>query len=345
MEQLTDKVLMITPFDKSQRGNSLTTARLQVGLTGRGFHIDRISLEDTNWQEQLQYAAADSKYAMVHGFHALHFGQVLQVIPEILKLPLILTATGTDLHYDLLGTKQTVVLNTMQAVQKIVVFNDDFHSNLQASYPEFSDKLVTIPQGIFLETGTVKTRKELGLSPDDIVFLLPSGLRAVKNIELAIDSLEIVHREYPRLRLLIIGTAIEEHYSRRIINRIHKLSWITYLGEIPHADMKSILALGDVVINTSHYEGQPQGVLEAMSLGKPCILTAVPGNLNLIKTGIEGIYVDGEAELISASKMLINDPVQRKKMGQNACKLAETSFSLKHELDAYSRIYNLFLKQ
>jgi glycosyltransferase involved in cell wall biosynthesis len=174
---------------------------------------------------------------------------------------------------------------------------------------------------------------------------LPSGLRSVKNIKLALDSLATVHEEFPEVRLLIMGTAIDDEYSGQIKDRIRDLSWAIYLGEIPHADMMSILDLGDIVINTSLCEGQPQGALEAMSLGKPCILTAVPGNLNIFEPGVEGFYVDNQEELIRAAKVLIKDPVQRSKMGQRAAKLIESSFTLRQELDAYSRIYNQYLKE
>ncbi len=346
MGLLNHSILLITPFHRSQRGNSQTTARLQVFLSARGFSIDRLSLEDNNWQERLQHDLDESKYALIHGFHALHFGQVIQAIPQIKKLPLLLTTTGTDIHYDMLGEKQDIVMEAMQAVNKIVVFNEEFHEDLRTKYPEFNDKLVTIPQGVFLETSPIKTRRELGLSPDDIVFLLPSGLRSVKNIELAINALSTVQQNHPELHLLIIGVSIEEPYSHKITDRIKGLSWITYLGEIPHAEMRSILSLGDVVINTSFSEGQPQGALEAMSLGKPCILTAVPGNLNIINPGIEGFYVYDEAELVNAAKYLLKDPTQRLALGKNAQQLVETRFSLEREIDAYSQIYNhCFLKE
>ncbi|PKM75984.1 MAG: hypothetical protein CVU90_14870 [Firmicutes bacterium HGW-Firmicutes-15] len=148
---------------------------------------------------------------------------------------------------------------------------------------------------------------------------------------------------HPRLRLLIIGAAIDGLYSRHILDRIRYLNWINYLGEIPHAQMQSLLLTGDVVLNTSTSEGQPQGALEAMSLGKPCILSAVPGNLKLIEEGIEGFYVQGEADLISAANTLINDPARRAAMGKNAQNLVKTSFSLEREIDAYSTIYNNLL--
>jgi glycosyltransferase involved in cell wall biosynthesis len=331
---------MITPFEKSQRGNSLTTARLQNNLTDRGFRIDRLSLEGADWQDRLQDALANTSYTLVHGFHALHFAQVLEAIPEIRRLPLLLTTTGTDIHYDLQGSGRNMVLCVMQAVQNIVLFNEDFRRDLEARYPELHDKLITIPQGVYLERGSLKTREELGLAPDDVVFLLPSGIRTVKNIGLAIDSLSKLHREYSNLRLLIMGAAIEKQYSRQIFDRINDLSWVTYLGEIPHAEMSGIFSLGDVVLNTSHSEGQPQGALEAMSLGKPCILTAVPGNLNLIEAGREGFYINGEAQLVAAAESLINDPVRREAMGRQAQNLIAARFTLEQELVAYTRLYN-----
>lgn len=333
------RILMITPFVRVQRGNSLTSARIRSGLTELGWQIDLLSLENPEWEDQLHYVLCNNEYSLIHGFHARHFGHVINLQPVLQKLPLILTTTGTDINFDLAGAQRTVILNAMQAVQKIVLFNDDFRNNLSSAFPEFREKMFTIPQGVSLETGVTKTRQDLGISPDEFIFLLPSGLRAIKNIELAIDSLAILHSSYPKIRLLIIGAPIDEQYSNAIINRTLTLPWITYLGEIPHNQMANILNLGDVVLNTSHSEGQPQAALEAMSLGKPCILTAVPGNINLIQSGKEGFYINNEEDLIHASRILLDSPVLRKEMGHNASQLVKTRFNLAREIDAYSRLY------
>jgi len=339
MQKHNVKILMITPFAKVQRGNSLTATRIKTGLIDRGFAIDLLSLEDHNWREQLQLALRQSAYSLVHGFHALHFGQVLQSEPAIRELPVVLTTTGTDIYYDLWGVQKNIVVEAMQAVQKIVLFNDDFHHILLTAFPEFQNKMTTIPQGVYLEKGIVKTRQEFGFLSDEFIFVLPSGLRPVKNIELAIDALTLLHQEHSVIRLLIIGAVIDKQYSYSIINRIRDLPWITYLGEIPHDQMASTLTLGDVVLNTSHSEGQPQAVLEAMSLGKPCILTAVPGNLNLIQEGREGFYVKNREDLLLAAQTMVNSPALREEMGLSARQLIETRFTLPQELDAYSRLY------
>ena len=339
MDPAIVKVLMITPFTSAQRGNSLTTARLQRFLNRRGFQIDRISLENRHWPELVAQALAQTRYNLIHGFHALHFGRVLATVPSLRRLPMILTTTGTDIHYDLVGPQQELVLEAMRAVQKIVVFNEDFRRDLQTRYPEWGDKIVTIPQGVFLETNVLKNRGELGLAPEDFVFLLPSGLRPVKNIELAIEAMTEVHRAYPRLRLLIIGPVIDAEYGLPLLEKMRGLDWIIYLGEVPHQEMDGLLALGDVVLNTSHSEGQPQAALEAMSLGKPCILTAVSGNLNLMDPGKQGYYVRNRQELVAAALDLLTQPALCAEMGHNARRLVETRFGLSEELEAYSRLY------
>jgi glycosyltransferase involved in cell wall biosynthesis len=177
------------------------------------------------------------------------------------------------------------------------------------------------------------------LSAEDFVCILPSGLRPVKNIDLALDGLEIVHDKFPRLRLLLVGTPIDHRYTAHIRRRLSQLKWARYLGEVPHGKMAGVLQLADIVLNTSLAEGQPQGALEAMSLGKPCILTAVPGNLGIIKEGYHGYYVDSAFALAEAAGKLVQDPFLKETLGEAARQLVEEKYSAASELDAYSGLY------
>ncbi|MEN6348908.1 MAG: glycosyltransferase [Syntrophomonas sp.] len=332
-------IIIVTPFHKRQRGNSISSSRLQRGLTGKGFKVKLISLEEDNWLSQLQLTVAGGEYDVIHAFHALHLAMILKALPEIREMPLVLTTTGTDINYDLKGAGQDAVLSAFKAVQGIVVFNEYFCEVIKEYFPGAEEKLVTIPQGVALEKKTGKSRSKTGSFENEIVFLLPSGLRPVKNINLAIDALQKVRQKCPAIRLLIMGAAIDDRYSQDITERIAGLDWISYLGEIPHEEMGSWLQVGDVVINSSLSEGQPQGALEAMSLGKPCILTAVPGNLGIIQSGVEGFYVKNEVEMAEAAERLIRDDMLREEMRQAARKLVESRFTAEGELEAYQRLY------
>ncbi len=332
-------VLLLTPFHRSQRGNSLTSERIQSGLIKMGIPIDLISLEDENWEKILQEVLENKKYSIVHGFHGLHFARVLQKIPELHRLPLVLTMTGTDINFDLTGSDRDLVLNSMRAVQRIIVFNKQFARGISSFYPEFQDKLLAIPQGVQLEDAPAISRQDLGSRDEDFVFLLPSGLRAVKNIDLAFDVLEALWPKFNNLRLWIMGASIEENYSKSIVQRIKFLPWASYWGEIPHSRVKSYYQLADVVLNTSLAEGQPQAALEAMSLSIPAILTAVPGNLGIIEHAVQGFYAGNQEELMEAARKLLQDDNLKKTMGVAAQDLVKANFLPEAEFNSHAALY------
>lgn len=334
---------MITPFRQTQRGNSITAARIRSGLTDCGYDISLLSLDEDRWQEHLGTSLAKSEYGLLHGFHAWHLGRVLRSLPLAAELPIILTTTGTDIHLDLRNDRRSTVLAAMQAAAKIVVFHDSFKPLVTREYPPAADKIVTIPQAVSIAETLPDKRSKWGFGADEIIFFLPSGLRPVKNISLAIDALSQLHPQYPQLRLAIIGADLDTNYSRPLLARIRTLPWISYLGEIPHEEIGSLLALGDVVLNTSLAEGQPQAVLEAMSLGLPCIMTAVPGNLDLITDGLEGFYAQGEPDLCQAAQKLLDDTALRRQMGDMARQLIASRYAPYKEIDAYHRLYHQIL--
>lgn len=337
-------ILMITPFHQSSRGNTLTSERLINGLCSRGWNMDLLSLESDDWQQILSRAINQKRYCMIHALNITHFSRVLSAFPDVADVPLLLTTTGTDINYDMQINPRSEVEKTLDAVQYIVVFNDYFRNIFVQFYPRHVAKLITIPQGVSLNRKKGPGRTELGLREDDFVFLLPSGLRPVKNLELAVDALEAMQTEFPNIRLLILGAVIDRAYSDFIQSRIKNLPWVMYPGEFPHDQMYSMMSVADVVLNTSYSEGQPQAALEAMSLGKPCLLTAVPGNLNIIEDGREGYYVRDQADIICSARNLIINHELRYRMGENARSLVNQKYSVKKELDAYERLYKIMAK-
>lgn len=333
------KILMITPYYRQQRGNSLTSSRLKCGLESRGFSIDLVSLEENQALSELESRLKTCEYSLAHVFHAGHLATVLDKIPDLHNLPLILTTTGTDINIDMQGNEKNRLNKAFQAADRIVVFHEDFCRLIGGIYPELKSKLTVIPQGISLPEGAAPDLGSYGLTEDNFIFLLPSGLRPVKNITLAIDALTKIQPEYPELRLLIAGADLNPEYSRAIKQRISHLAWVKYIGEVPHEQIGGLMKLAHVVLNSSHAEGQPQAVLEAMSLAKPCIMTAVPGNLHIIGHGREGFYITNEEDFAEAARVLITNPELCQEMGQAAQQLVEKDFSLTRELDAYTALY------
>ena len=333
------RVLLITPFHELNRGNAVTAARIRGGLAALGWSLDFCSLAARQSRELLAQWANSAAGGLVHGFHALYTGQALAEFPGLRRYPLLLTMTGTDLHRLEDGKDPAALTPVLDLAAALVVFNAAYLSLLNDLKPAWGVKTTVIPQGVALPEGRALTRAELGLADDELVFILPSGLRAIKNIDMAVDAFNLVSATRSKAKLLIAGPILEPAYAEPLLKRCAANPQIKYLGAIAHIDMKPLLRLCDVVLNCSRAEGQPQAALEAMSLGKPGLLTAVPGNLGLIEDYREGIYVQDAAALARAMAFCLHQPEKRQAMGLAAQALVAQRFTAEREINLYDQLY------
>jgi glycosyltransferase involved in cell wall biosynthesis len=84
------------------------------------------------------------------------------------------------------------------------------------------------------------------------------------------------------------------------------------------------------VVNPADVEGLPIALLEAMSLGKPVVATAVGGVPDVIEDGVEGLLVapaDPEA-LATGVDRLLGEPDLRHRLGE----AARTAVASRHGL-------------
>lgn len=69
---------------------------------------------------------------------------------------------------------------------------------------------------------------------------------------------------------------------------------------LERAEAMSILQTCYIYVSSSRYEGLPYSIIEALSLAKPCVVTKVDGNIDLIENGYNGYLVDlGDAKSLA----------------------------------------------
>ncbi|MDC3417981.1 glycosyltransferase family 4 protein [Aquibacillus salsiterrae] len=303
-------VLLVTPNFHQARGNTITVKRISDGLNNLGIHTEIISM--TEETEYTSIPDAD----IVHGFHAYTFYQFLQQLDEKPK-SYVITMTGTDLNHFLFNERtREDVLQCLKDADAVHVFNNEAKQIVLKEIPEVADKLFMLPQGLstFKPVDTL-FKKEV----DTFLFILPAGIRKIKNVPFAISSLAKLHKENPRIRLWLVGPILEEDEGTKVQHLVDANSdWVTYLGQVPHEQMGALYSLADCILNTSISEGQSSAILEAMQYGLPVLVSDNEGNKDIVKNLETGFIYHSEDQFLDYANQIMNNIRLRQVICANA---------------------------
>ena len=109
-----------------------------------------------------------------------------------------------------------------------------------------------------------------------------------------------------------------------------------------HLQEAAAFAAPCVVGSDGNRDGLPTVLLEAMALGVPCISTDVTGIPEVIKHNESGIIVPQKnAHALSlALERLLNQPQERTRLAQQARRLIESAFDIKHNSVALRSVFD-----
>ena len=109
-----------------------------------------------------------------------------------------------------------------------------------------------------------------------------------------IEGFAQAYKKHANIRLLIVGDGPERKNLETLIAKLKLEGVVTLTGFIPSP--KDYINLLDVFLLTSLSEGTSMTLLEAMSAGKPSIVTNVGGNPELINDRTLGLVIEQTAD-------------------------------------------------
>lgn len=179
------------------------------------------------------------------------------------------------------------------------------------------------PELLEVQAEAAKIRK-----PDTFTFVFVGRLVRDKGINELIAAFERLKKEYPNIRLLLVGRQEPEldPLKPETIAKINNNKCIEAVGQ--QSDVRPWLAASDVFVFPSYREGFPNVVIEAGAMGLPSIVTDINGSREIIIEGKNGSIIqprDAEA-IYYAMKCMITKPDKAKKMGTNARPLISSRF-------------------
>lgn len=116
---------------------------------------------------------------------------------------------------------------------------------------------------------------------------------------------------------------------------------IHVVGWGPREEALEYIAKSDVYIMTSLWEGMPISLLEAMYLRKPCVVTNVVGNRDVIQNDHNGYVCDTVDDFVKKIQYLIDNPDVRTRLGEQGHQDIETYYTSAIMEQKFSEAYTL----
>jgi glycosyltransferase involved in cell wall biosynthesis len=153
------------------------------------------------------------------------------------------------------------------------------------------------------------------LEDEEFTFCAISRLVTDKGIGEAIEAFARLQKEFPTVRLVLVGSGPEEEQFKKKASGIPN---ITFAGYQP--DPLSFVARAHVMIQPTYHEGFSVALVEASMMKKPIIATAVGGNVEIIRDHETGLLVPPKdtQSLYTAMKSFYKDSTLREKLAANA---------------------------
>lgn len=114
---------------------------------------------------------------------------------------------------------------------------------------------------------------------------------------------------------------------------------IHIVGWGPREEALEYLANCDIYIMTSLWEGMPLSLLEAMYLGKPCVVTNVVGNRDVVSNDHNGYVCDTIDQFVEKIQYLVENPKVRAHYGQQSHDDVVNIYNSRIMEEKFSKIY------
>lgn len=186
--------------------------------------------------------------------------------------------------------------------------------------------------------------KEFNLPKNAFVITCVANYRRFKRIDFLIKSTHFLPKDLP-IYFFLVGRNMDASENLKLIEKSPYGSHFILTGY--RTDAIQLVKASQVYIQPSDHEGLGKGILEAMSLGIPPIVTNTGGPAEFVKNEISGLVipVKNAPAIAKAIEQLYLDENLRKKLAKGAKTQIETNMNIEQSVLDLRRIYKEFLEE
>jgi glycosyltransferase involved in cell wall biosynthesis len=222
--------------------------------------------------------------------------------------------------------------------QALVEFENISESSIDVVYNGIAPLAV-------VQSNVDKLRAELSIPDSHKILGTIARFDPIKNHIMMLKAFEMVIEQHPNTTLIIVGDGQERKNIEACIKQLNIAKNVILTGyqTKPH----NYLALMDIYLLSSFSEGTSMTLLEAMSLGKPCVVTDAGGNPEIVIDGENGYVTpnDNAQKFSEAITNILESTVSINQFGQASKIRFDSHFSETNMNKQYHYLYNQVISE
>jgi glycosyltransferase involved in cell wall biosynthesis len=336
--------------------NPLLCCLDEVGALGEELKADGIKVFWLNRQPGTDWGIVNKLKGIIkqeaidlvhaHQYTAYFYGGLAAITAGLKKL--IFTEHGR--HYPDQRKTKRVLINKLLLpfTARIVAVSPAVKQSLITYEGMPGRRIEVVFNGIDVQKFRVKLdvaakKGELGIPAANLLCGMIARLGMEKDQATIIKAIPKVAQKYPHISVLLIGDGPKRSELEALARKLEVADKVIFTGN--RRDIPQLLAILDVVLLSTFYEGTSITLLEAMAAAKPVVASRVGGNPAVLEDKVAGFLVppvDPDA-LADSLLQLLEDAALRRKMGCCGLQIVKERFGLRQMVANYENMYNRLL--
>jgi glycosyltransferase involved in cell wall biosynthesis len=213
---------------------------------------------------------------------------------------------------------------------------------IQRGFPK--NRCIAIPNGIDIRR--FQATDQILWADRTASIIMASRFARQKDQGTLVEALRLLKQDGLQPSLAFAGLG-----KTQLIQNIHRQvqaaglqSQVKFLGQV-HG-LHRLLMQSQIFVLSTHYEGMPLALVEAMAAGCACIATDVIGVRGVIEDGVNGLLVpeNNPQAMASALSRLIQNPELTQRLGEKAQKKAYLVYSMNIMYGRYDSLFHSLVK-
>lgn len=171
-------------------------------------------------------------------------------------------------------------------------------------------------------------KEALGIAEGDPVLLAVGRLEPQKGHQVLLEAMAKIRGEFPNAKLICLGDGALREKLTETTEELSLENAVRFVGF--QNNVREWLAMADITVLPSFYEGLPLSAIESLAAGRPMVATAVDGTPEVViheKTGLTVPPGDPTA-MAEAICRLLRDPEWAKQLAEVGREYVISQFSL-----------------